>query len=315
MKTEIMNKASRSLHKFGFKIKKHSPEILVTVGVIGTVASVVMACKATLKVNEIVDEAKETIDAIHEGVEQEKCTADGEVYTQEDANKDLALVYVQTGWKFVKLYGPSVALGLTSLGCMLAANNILRKRNAVLAAAFTAVDTSFKEYRNRLIERFGENGKALDRELRYNIKATEIEERVVDENGNETTVKKTVEVIDPNVAHDVYSIVFCEGNTGWTKNADLNKLFLLKQQNYANDKLKAEHFVSLNEVYDMLGAPRTAYGQLAGWVWTEDSSVGDNYIDFGIFDVHNEMKCAFVNGHERSIILDFNCIGDAFKYA
>lgn len=315
MKTEIMNKASRSLHKLGFKIKKHSPEILVTVGVVGTVASVVMACKATLKVNEIVDEAKETIDAIHDGVEKEKHTADGELYTQELANKDLVLVYAQTGWKFVKLYGPSVALGAASLGCMLAANNILRKRNAVLAAAFTAVDTSFKEYRSRLIERFGENGKQLDRELRYNIKAKEIEERVVDENGNETTVTKTVEVIDPNITHDIYSIVFCEGNTGWTKNADLNKLFLLKQQNYANDKLKAEHFVSLNQVYEMLGAPKTAYGQLAGWVWTEDSSVGDNFIDFGIFDVHNEMKCAFVNGHERSIILDFNCIGDAYKYA
>ena len=315
MKTEIMNKASRSLHKLGFKIKKHSPEILVTVGVVGTVASVVMACKATLKVNEIVDEAKETIDAIHDGVEKEKHIADGELYTQELANKDLVLVYAQTGWKFVKLYGPSVALGAASLGCMLAANNILRKRNAVLAAAFTAVDTSFKEYRSRLIERFGENGKQLDRELRYNIKVKEIEERVVDENGNETTVTKTVEVIDPNITHDIYSIVFCEGNTGWTKNADLNKLFLLKQQNYANDKLKAEHFVSLNQVYEMLGAPKTAYGQLAGWVWTEDSSVGDNFIDFGIFDVHNEMKCAFVNGHERSIILDFNCIGDAYKYA
>ena len=315
MKTEIMNKASRSLHKLGFKIKKHSPEILVTVGVVGTVASVVMACKATLKVHEIVDEAKENIDAIHDGVEKQKHTADGELYTQELANKDLTLVYVQTGWKFIKLYGPSVALGVTSLGCMLAANNILRKRNAVLAAAFTAVDTSFKEYRSRLIERFGENGEKLDRELRYNIKAQEIEERVVDENGNETTVTKTVEVIDPNVVHDIYSIVFCEGNTGWTKNPDLNKLFLLKQQNYANDKLKAKHFVSLNEVYEMLGAPTTSYGQLAGWVWTEDSSVGDNFIDFGIFDVHNEMKCAFVNGHERSIILDFNCIGDAYKYA
>lgn len=312
MKSEFMNSVSRSLHKVGFKFKKHSPEILVVAGVVGTVVSVVMACKATLKVQEIVDEAKDTVDAIHDGVEGEKRLPDGEVYTQETANRDLLIVYAQTGWKLVKLYGPAVALGLASIGCMVGSNHILRKRNVALAAAYTAVDTGFKEYRGRVIERFG---KDMDRELRYNIKAKEIEERVVDEDGNETTVTKTVEVVDPNTAHDVYSIVFCEGNTGWTKNPDLNKLFLVQQQNHANDKLRLTGFLSLNEVYDMLGAPRTAYGQLAGWVYTKDSSIGDNYVDFGMFDIHNENKCAFVNGHERSIILDFNCIGDAYKYA
>lgn len=314
MKNELFNKASRSIHRLGFKIKKHSPEILIAAGVVGTVASVVMACKATLKVNDIVDEAKDLIDDIHESVEQEKHTADGEVYTQEDANKDLLIVYAQTGWKFVKLYGPSVILGATSIGCMIASNNILRKRNVALAAAFTAVDTSFKEYRNRLIERFGENGKALDRELRFNIKAKEIEETVVDENGNETVVKKTVEVVDPNVTHDIYSVVFCEGNLGWTKNPDLNKVFLLNQQRQANDRLRLEGYLSLNDVYDMLGIQRTSYGQFAGWIYTEDSSIGDNYVDFGVFDLNNERKCAFVNGDERSIILDFNCIGDYYKY-
>lgn len=312
MKTDLKNGVTRSLYKIGFKLKKHSPEILVVAGVVGTVASVVMACKATLKVNDVVDEAREMVDSIHEAVEQEKHTSDGEVYTQDDANKDLVIVYAQTGWKFVKLYGPAVALGVTSIACMLASNNILRKRNVALAAAFTAVDSSFKEYRGRVIERFG---KSLDRELRYNIKAKEIEEKVIDENGNETTVTKTVGVIDPNTLHDIYSIVWCEGNLGWTRNPELNKVFLINQQRYANDKLRMKGFLSLNDVYEMLGAPTTAYGQLAGWVYTEDSSVGDNYVDFGIFNIHNEKACDFVNGTERSIILDFNCIGDAYKYA
>ena len=311
MKTELVEKVSRSLHKVGFKFKKHSPEILVVAGVVGAVTSTVLACKATMKVNDVVDEAKDTIDKIHDAVENHKHTSDGEEYTQEIANKDLAIVYTQTGWKFVKLYGPAVALGVASIGCMLGSNHILRKRNVALAAAFTAVDTSFKEYRGRLIDRFG---KDLDRELRFGIKAKEVEDRIVDENGNEKTVTKTVEVVDPNIAHDLYSIVWCEGSTGWTKSPELNKVFLIKQQNYANDMLKMNHFVSLNEVYDMLGAPRTSYGQFAGWVYTEDSSIGDNFIDFGIFDVHNDTKCDFVNGLERSIILDFNCIGDAYKY-
>ena len=88
MKTDFVNKMSRSFHKVGFKFKKHSPEILVVTGVIGTVASAVMACKATLKVNDVIDEAKETVDKIHECVGQNLHTSNGEEYTQEVANKD-----------------------------------------------------------------------------------------------------------------------------------------------------------------------------------------------------------------------------------
>ena len=311
MKTDIMNSVSRSLHKVGFKFKKHSPEILIVTGVVGIIASTVMACKATTKVNDIVDETKETIDTIHDSVGKGLHTSDGEEYTQEVANKDLAIVYVQTGLKFVKLYGPSVALGIASIGCIVGSNHILRKRNVALAAALTAMETSFKEYRGRLIDRFG---KDLDRELRFGIKAKEVEEKTVDENGKETTVTKTVEVVDPNAVHSIYSVVFCEGNSGWTRNAELNKVFLIQQQNYANDKLRLNGILTLNEVYDMIGAPRTAYGQIAGWVYTEDGSIGDNFVDFGIFDVNNEKACDFVNGYEKSIILDFNCIGNILEY-
>lgn len=311
MKTELISRVSRSLYKAGFKFKKHSPEILAVTGVIGIVTSAVMACKATTKVNDIVDEAKETIDKIHESVGKGLHTSDGEEYTEEIAKKDLTITYVQTGLKFVKLYGPSVALGIASIGCMLGSNHILRKRNIALAAALTNVATSFKEYRGRLVDRFG---KDLDRELRFGIKAKEVEETVTDEDGKETTVKKTVEVVDPNTAHSMYSIVFCEGNTGWTRNAELNKVFLIQQQNWANDKLKMNGILTLNEVYDMVGAPRTAYGQIAGWVYTDDGSIGDNFVDFGIFDVNNEKACDFINGREKSIILDFNCIGNILDY-
>ena len=311
MNTELVNKVTRTFHKVGFKLKKHSPEILVVAGVIGTVTSAIMACKATLKVNDVIDETKETIETIHDCIGKGLKTADGEEYTQEVANKDLTIVYIQTGWKFAKLYGPAVLLGVASIGCMVGSNQILRKRNIALGAAFTAIDKSFKEYRGRVIEKFG---KDLDRELRFNTKAKQIEETVVDENGKESTVTKTVEMVDPNVTHSIYSVVFCEGNTGWTKNAELNKVFLLQQQNYANDKLRLNGVLTLNEVYDMIGAPRTAYGQLAGWVYTEDSSVGDNFVDFGIFDINSEKKCDFINGIERSIILDFNCIGNILDY-
>lgn len=302
-KTEIMAKATRMFHRTGLKLKKHSPEILLAGGVVGVVTSTVMACKATLKVEEILDESKEKIEKIHEVMEAPELE---HKYTPEDGKKDLAIVYVQTGVKLAKLYGPSVMLGAASIACMVGSNRILNRRNVALAAAYASVDKGFKDYRGRVIERFG---KELDRELRYNIKAEEIEEVVgTDEDGNDIVEKKTVQVYDPT-AYSPYAIVYDDGNLGWEKDAELNKFFLLEKQEYANVMLQTRGHVFLNEVYDLLGAKRTKAGQEVGWVYDDKHPVGDNYIDFGIFDIHNPEKVRFVNGYERSIILDFNVDG------
>lgn len=300
-KLEIMNKMTRTFNRAGLQLKKHSPEILIVTGVIGAVTSAVMACKATTKIDTILDEAKEKVETIHDCVQNPEMA---DKYTEEDSKKDLALVYVQTGVKLAKLYGPSLLLGAASIGCILASNGIIHKRNAALAAAYTAVDSSFKEYRGRVIERFG---KDMDRELKYNIKSEEVEETVVDENGKETVVKKTVEVANPN--YSGYSIVFDDGNTGWDRDPELTKFFLVQQQNYANDKLKSRGHLFLNEVYDMLGAPRTKAGAQVGWIYDEKNPIGDNYVDFGMFDIHKPKACDFVNGREKVIILDFNVDG------
>lgn len=308
-KTEILTTVSRTFHRAAFQIKKHSPEILVAAGVIGTVASGVLACKATLKVNEVVGNAKDDINKIHEATKRGYTNA-GEEYIEEDAKKDLALVYAQTGVKLVKLYGPAVVLGAASIGCMLTSHNIMRKRNVALAAAYTTLDKGFKAYRGRVIERFGED---MDRELKYNIKAKEIEERVVDENGNEKIVAKSINVIDPN-HYSPYSIVFDDGNIGWDKDPELTKYFLIQQQNYANELLKSKGHLFLNEVYDMLGAQRTKAGQCVGWVYDEKNATGDNFVDFGIFDIYNPKARDFVNGYEKVIVLDFNVDGDILNY-
>lgn len=301
-KTEIMANLTRTFNRTGLKLKKHSPEILLAAGVVGVVASGVMACKATLKVEEIIDDAKHKIDTIHE-VSADPTMA--EKYSEEDSKKDLAIVYTQTAVKLVKLYGPSVALAGVSLGCMIGSNRILNKRNVALAAAYTAVDKGFKEYRGRVIERFG---KELDKELKYGIKAKEIEEVSVDEKGKEVSTKSTVEVMDPN-SYSPYSIIFDDGNTGWDPDPELTKYFLIQQQNWANDRLKAKGHLFLNEVYDMLGAKRTKAGAQVGWVYDEKNPVGDNYVDFGIFDIYNPKSRDFVNGYEKVIVLDFNVDG------
>jgi hypothetical protein len=303
-KTDFVNKMSRSFHKIGFQCKKHSPEILVAAGVVGTVASAVMACKATTKINDILEDHKDQVDFIHESVEKEQVK--GVPYTEEDGKKDVALVYTQTAVKLVKLYAPSVALGALSLTAIVSSHNILRKRNVALAAAYATIDKGFKEYRGRVIERFG---KELDRELKYNIKAKEIEEKVVDENGEEKTVTKTVSVADPN-QHSDYARFFDDGCTGWSKDAEYNLTFLKMQQAFANETLKRKGYLFLNDVYDMLGIPKTQAGQVVGWIYDEKHPIGDNFVDFGIYDLYNEKARDFVNGYERTILLDFNVDGN-----
>ena len=301
-KLEIMNKFNRTFNRAGLKIKKHSPEILVAAGIVGTVTSAVMACKATTKLSTIMEEHDNNIETLRGYVETEGYSDE---YTEEDGKKDTVIMYAQTGLKVVKLYAPAVILGGLSITSILAGHNILRKRNVALAAAYTVVDKSFKEYRGRVIERFG---KELDRELKYNIKTEEIEETIVDEKGKEKKVKKTVEVIDPNTISD-YAKIWHEGNTGWTKDPEYNFMFLKRQQAYASERLKCNGHLFLNEVYDMLGFPRTKAGNIVGWVYDEENPNGDNFVDFGIIDIHDKTKIAFVNGYERSVLLDFNVDG------
>ena len=184
----------------------------------------------------------------------------------------------------------------------------MKTRNLALAAAYSAIDKGFKDYRGRVIERFG---KDLDRELRYNIKAKTIEENVVDENGEVNAVEKTVEVVNPN-EHSVYAKCFDESCAGWSKDPEFNLMFVRRQQDYANEVLTKRGYIFLNEVYKMLGFQATKAGQIVGWFYDPENPdhTGDNYVDFGIYDVHKEKNRDFVNGYERCIWLDFNVDGN-----
>lgn len=308
-KTELMNNVGRTFHKVGFQLQKKSPEILVGLGIVGVVASAVMACKATLKVNEIVEKTQDDLDRIHKS-EETGMTPAGESYSKDDCKKDLAITYVHTGMAFAKLYGPAVVLGAVSVTSILASHRILRKRNVALAAAYTAIDHSFKDYRKRVLDRFGEQ---VEKELRYNIKAKEIEETIVDDKGKEKTVKKTVDAADESwdpSQYSPYAKIFDELHPDWMKDAERNLFYLKARQSQANDMLKARGHLFLNEVYDMLGFERTKAGAVVGWVYDPDEPIGDNFVDFGIFEVRRPKARDFVNGYEAAIVLDFNVVGN-----
>lgn len=303
-KGKLMNDISRKLNRVGFKLKKHSPEILVVSGVVGVVTSGVMACKATTKLSGILDETRGTVEKIEEVAANPDMVS--EEYTEEDAKKDKVIVYSQTTLKVAKLYAPSIIIGGLSIGAILTGSNIFRKRNMALAAAYATIDKSFKEYRGRVVERFGED---MDRELKYNVKTKEIKEQVEDENGKKKTVKTKIDVVDPNQISE-FAVMFDDGCNGWTKDPESNKVFLIHQQNYANERLQRKGHLFLNEVYDMLGCPRTKAGQMVGWIYDEKNPHGDNFVDFGIFNANREANRDFVNGYERTILLDFNVDGN-----
>jgi hypothetical protein len=300
-KTEIMKSVNGVASKAVMKLKKHSPEILVVAGIAGTVVSAVLACKATTKVAEILDETKGTLDTIHEGMETG--AINGQEYTTDDGKKDTVVVYAQTGMKLAKLYGPAIILGTLSITSILASNNILRKRNVALGAAYAAIDKSFKEYRGRVIERFGDQ---VDTELKYGIKAKKFEEIEVDpETGKEKKVKKTVMVADPNLQSD-YAVYFDSKSRNYETNPDYNRMFLKAQQAFANDKLQTRGHLFLNEVLDDLDLPRTPAGQIVGW--TKDGP--DGYVNFRIVEVERETEDG---RHEPALLLDFNVEGNIWE--
>jgi hypothetical protein len=284
--TAALNKAGRPI----LTMQKYSPVLMFGAGIVGVAATVVLACRATLKLEGVLDEAQDLVDKAK--------TLEHSDYSERDRERDIALVYTKMAFKIVKLYSPAVATGVLAIGSLTGAHMVLSRRNVGLAAAFAALDKGFKEYRQRVI---GEVGEDREREIRYGA----VDREIVEETKTGPVVKG-VRSFDPNV-YSPYARLFDEHNQNWQKNAEYNLLFVRAQQNYANDMLGARGHVFLNEVYDMLGIDHSSAGAVVGWVISKDG--GDNFIDFGVFNPANERANDFVNGRERSILLDFNVDG------
>lgn len=279
-------------------LKKHSPEILVGAGIIGGVAAAILACKATRQVDDILDDHNESMSQI--------CMAETTTDSKEEKKEIVKLkskTYLRTAKELVKIYAPPITLGAASIGCILGGHNILHKRNIAIAAAYSVVQDRFNDYRNRVIDEFGEE---KDKNIYFGTHSEKIDEVEVNpKTGKEKKVKKTVNMMDPN-GYSQYARFFDDGSPNWVNDSELNLAFLRAQQNYCNDLLHARGHVFLNEVYDILGIPRSQAGAVVGWVLSED---GDNFVDFGIYSTRNQDAVDFVNGYEENILLDFNVDG------
>lgn len=270
--------------------KKYSPQILTTVGILGGITSAVMASKATLKL-----ERGAVLDDLEMNMQDIK---DLRSVGKEVPTKDVAFLYTTATIQIAKLYAPAVSLGAASIVCIISAQGIMQKRNAALTAAYVAVEKGFSEYRKKVQEVLGED---KERELNYDIK----KERVDD------TQKGTSEEVEVahSTGHSQYARFFDEGSRNWTRDANYNRTFLSAQERFANDKLVAQGYLFLNDIYDALDIPRSPAGQLVGWIYKPNDDSRDSFVSFGMYDGDSPEKRNFINGVEKSILLDFNVDG------
>ena len=292
----------RTVSIAGLKLKKHAPTIMTVTGCAGVVVSVVLACKETLELESTLDKCKSDLNDIKTSY------ATKESYSEKEYKKDITIQTVKNAVEVGKLYAVPASLCGASIGLILSANGIMRKRNANLAAAYATLDAMYKTYRKNVVEAFGAD---IDHDMRYGIRHEKVDAVVVDEKGKEHKVKQTVDVItNPLEGISDYSRFWEEGMRGWDPDPTYRISYLKGIQQYCQDRLVADGYLFLNDVYEELGIPKTKAGQCVGWIYDKDNPIGDNYIDFGLYNEKIGATRRFINGEEDVILLDFNVDGD-----
>lgn len=283
----------------GLLIKRYAPEILLTLGGLGFVGTVVAASKATLKLEPIIDEAKDDISALKE------LKVDEEI-DEPEYKKELRDAYIKTALKVGRTYIPTITLGAATISCILGSHGILSNRNAVALAAYTSVSKSYDKYRQKVREEYGED---KDAEYRYGLHKEKVEVEYVDEKTGKTKTKKEdILVVDRNTIREMsqFTRLFDETNPNYERSPEYNLLFLRNAQNFANQKLRAVGHLLVNDIYDMLGYERTSEGGINGWVFDLNDPERDNYVDFGLTETKVN---SFIRGFDDTFVLDFNVEG------
>lgn len=279
--------------------QKHSPKILFAAGTVGVVTATVLACRATLQMADVLDEYEKNVAlmgrVLEKGIDQ-----------PEEVEKVAAQQKIKTAVKIAKLYAPAVGIGAVSIAALTGSHVILSKRNGAVMAAYAGLDRAYKEYRERVRQEFGEE---VDNKFFSGAEDVTVEEILAD--GSVKKTKKVEKVSDGVYGGSPYAVLFDEKSKFFSREPGMNAQIVGMKQAWANDKLRAQGHLFLNEVHDMLGLPRTKAGACVGWVWRRENEekTGDNYVSFGVFDGDSDIAQAFIDGDEKAIWLDFNVDG------
>lgn len=278
----------RTFGKTKLWVIKNKPEIMYWSGIASGGVSLYYTIKATLKIRPIIDEFNEEVLKIHSDFDEGWIDAAKE-------SKHLTKLYFKTAGKILKLYSPAIGAAALSVALTHGAKSELKARNAKLTAAYAGLEAAYNALSVEARKKYGDEAEELQKPR----------ERVVD------TV--TGEVTDEGKPEEVgdYGRLFAEGySNAWQANNGYNINFLKAQQAYANQILECRGYLFLHEVYAMLGVKDSEAAHLVGWVWSDDPNHnGDNYVSFGIDDIHKPRICAYLQGETDELWLDFNCQG------
>lgn len=287
----------------GLKLKKNAPTIMTVTGVCGVIGGTILACKASYNLKDKIEEGEKKIEdlKIKHAEEPEK--------SDEECQKEIAIQTGKNALDIAKMFAVPAAIEIGSVALLIGSHGLMQRRISSMAAAYATLDTIYKKYRKNVREQFGDD---VDKEMRFGVKHSKVEEEFVDEEGNKHVKTETVDAVednDPNSYGD-YCKFFDSSCPAWEDNPEYNLMFLKSVQNFCNDKLKVKGYMFLNDVYKEIGIEPTIAGQSVGWIYDEKNPIGDNYIDFGIFNSKRKKVRDFVNGYENVILLDFNVDGD-----
>lgn len=264
-------------------VSHNSPKILMGLGTVGVGTAFIWGCVQTRKLDGVLDKHEARLEQLRRIRQKSAEAGENEKY-----GKETAMVYGSTMLNIARLYAGPFAILCASLGCFYSSHKIMVKRNFALAAGYKALDTSFKEYRQRTAEKFGSE---VEKEILTNTKLQSTDETVVNENGEEVTMKTVDKVADPD-AGSPYGRYFTRHNEHWDRSPDVIKIFMLNTQRDLNDLLFARAktsprgigMVTLNEAFERMGfdIPADGSGLSVGWIYDEHEPFGDNYIELDV---------------------------------
>lgn len=285
------------LNKFGtvgFKIQKYIPEICMGAGATLTAVGAIKACKATLKLEPIIDEAQHDIAVAREVT---------------DNGKEVTRAYTKACYKAFKLYSKSAGIFALGLGMMFYGYGTLDGRYVGTIAACDALESKFNRLEQGVIDKYG---KEVRDELLYGVTREDIEMEVIDEEGEVKNKKYKKAKVYGEDDLSKFAIFFGPGNPNWEKNPSYNLMWLRGIENYCNDLLRSRKHLLVNDILDALGEKRTSDGAVNGWLYDG----GNTYISFGIDWEDGEKRPSvrrFLNGMESSVWLDIRPQGNIWR--
>lgn len=230
---------------------KHSPEILMGVGIGGMITTVGLAVKATPKALTIMDE--EIQYRIVTNKQDDNENIEGLIKVADNPNESekyqfghYRLPYkdaIKVTWR---CYISTAVTGVLSIACLIGASSVHLRRNTALAAAYTLSESALKEYKSKVIETIGEK---KEKSIRESIAKDRLEQDPV--SNKEIVITKKGDTL----CYDIHS--------GRYFKSDIEKI--KKTINELNRMMITDGYVSLNELYYELGLAETKLGNDLGW--------------------------------------------------